>query len=115
METVLGMGIPLLILLIFELVYQSKGLVASRAIEMKNALVLSKQIEAFDEEEQRAAENQNVFGVRVIAISMAVVGAGISYLGLVAPNFSTIIVAVGALILISAIVIGAATVKNKVV
>lgn len=114
METVLGMGIPMLILLIFELLYKSKGFVASKAIEMKNALALTKQIEAFDEEEQQAAEKQNIFGVRVIAISMAVVGAGIIYLGLVAPSFSTIIAAVGALILIGAIAIGAATLKNKI-
>lgn len=114
METVLGMGIPMLILLIFELRYISTGLVSSRAIEMKNALALTKQVEVFDEEEHRAAEKQNIFGVRVIAISMAVVGAGIVYLGLVAPSFSTTIAIVGALILAAAAAIGVATVKRKI-
>lgn len=113
METVLGMGIPMLILLVFEMIYKSKGLVSARAIEMKNAQALNRQIVAFDEEEQQAAEKQNVFGVRVIAISMAVVGAGVMYLGLVAPSFSTIIVAVGTLILIAALLIGAVTAKKK--
>lgn len=113
METVLGMGIPMLILLIFEVVYQSKGFVSSRAIEMKNAQALTKQIEAFNEEEHQAAEKQNIFGIRVIAISMAVVGAGIIYLGLVAPSFSFIITVVGALILIAALLIGVVTVKKE--
>ncbi|MFN0256956.1 sodium:solute symporter family protein [Pedobacter ureilyticus] len=114
METVLGMGIPMLILLIFEVLYASRGFVSSRAIEMKNALALTKQVEAFDEEEAIAAEKQNIFGVRVIAISMAVVGAGIVYLGLVAPSFSTTIATVGALILVAAAAIGVATVKRKI-
>lgn len=113
METVLGMGIPMLVLLIFEVVYQSKGFVSSRAIEMKNAQALTKEIEAFNEEEHQVAEKQNIFGIRVIAISMAVVGAGIVYLGLVAPSFSFIITVVGALILIAALLIGAVTVKKE--
>jgi SSS family transporter len=114
METVLGMGIPMLILLIFEVLYASRGFVSSRAIEMKNALALTNQVEAFDQEEAIAAEKQNIFGVRVIAISMAVVGAGIVYLGLVAPSFSTTIATVGALILVAAAAIGVATVKRKI-
>lgn len=114
METVLGMGIPMLILLIFEVLYASRGFVSGRAIEMKNALALTKQVEAFDQEEAIAAEKQNIFGVRVIAISMAVVGAGIVYLGLVAPSFSTTIATVGALILVAAAAIGVATVKRKI-
>ncbi|WAC42725.1 sodium:solute symporter family transporter [Pedobacter sp. SL55] len=114
METVLGMGIPMLILLIFELRYISTGLVSSRAIEMKNALALSKEVNVFDPEEQQAAEKQNVFGIRVIAISMAVVGAGIVYLGLVAPSFSNIIAAVGALIFVAAAAIGMVTIKRKI-
>jgi len=113
METVLGMGIPMLVLLIFEVVYQSKGFVSSRAIEMKNAQALTKEIEAFNEEEHQVAEKQNIFGIRVIAISMAVVGVGIVYLGLVAPSFSFIITVVGALILIAALLIGAVTVKKE--
>jgi len=113
METVLGMGIPMLILLIFEIIYQSKGFVSSKAIEMKNAKEVTKQIEAFNEEEHKAAEKQNIFGIRVIAISMAVVGAGIIYLGLVAPSFSFIITVVGALILIAALLIGVVTVKKQ--
>lgn len=113
METMLGMGIPMLILFIFEIIYQSKGFVAVQAIEMKNAVALTKQIEAFDEEENQAAEKQNIFGIRVIAISMAVVGAGIIYLGLVAPSFSTVIAVVGALILLAALGIGALTLKRK--
>ncbi len=114
METVLGMGIPMLILLIFELRYISKGLVSSRAIEMKNALALSKEVDVFAPEEQQAAEKQNIFGIRVIAISMAVVGAGIVYLGLVAPSFSTTIALVGTFILIASIAIGALTYKKRI-
>ena len=113
-ETVLGMGIPMLILLIFELRYISTGLVSSRAIEMKNALALSKEVDVFDPEEQQAAEKQNIFGIRVIAIAMAVVGAGIVYLGLVAPSFSTTIALVGTSILIASIAIGALTYKKRI-
>ncbi|SOD11817.1 sodium:solute symporter family protein [Pedobacter xixiisoli] len=113
METVLGMGIPMLILLVFEMLYKSKGFVSDKAIEMKNAQALTKQIAVFNEEEHQAAEKQNIFGIRVIAISMAVVGAGIIYLGLVAPSFSTIIAVVGALILLGAIAIGGVTLKKN--
>ncbi len=113
METVLGMGIPMLILLVFEIIYQSKGFVASQAIAMKNAQALAKQATVIDQEEQRAAEKQNIFGVRVIAIAMGVVGAGIIYLGLVAPSFSTTIALVGTFILIAALIIGSFTLKKQ--
>jgi len=113
METVLGMGIPMLILLVFEIIYQSKGFVASQAIAMKNAQALAKQATVIDQEEQQAAEKQNIFGVRVIAIAMGVVGAGIIYLGLVAPSFSTTIALVGTFILIAALTIGGFTKKKR--
>ena len=113
-ETVLGMGIPIFILLAFELYYISKGSIASKAIAMKEAQTVAKQTELVNPEEDQAAQAQNIFGIRVIAISMAVVGAGIIYLGLVAPSFSTTIALVGTFILIAAIGIGALTFKKRV-
>lgn len=113
METVLGMGIPMSILLFFEFYYKSKGMIASKAIAMKESQTLAQQNYQPNKEEDQSAQQQNIFGIRVIAISMAVVGAGIAYLGLVAANFSTTIVVVGALILISAIAIGALTFKKR--
>jgi hypothetical protein len=49
-----------------------------------------------------AQRQQNIFGIRVIAVSMAVIGAGIITIGVLAPGFSAIVIAVGAFIFVVA-------------
>jgi len=113
METVLGVGIPIALLLIFELYYLNRGFVAEKAVKMEEDKHLQvKENLPKDIDSHFAAEKQNIFGIRVIAISMAVVGLGIVCLGILANVYSNVIVGVGAVIFIAALAIYKAT-KNK--
>ncbi|WP_443943455.1 sodium:solute symporter family protein [Pedobacter sp. AW1-32] len=112
-ETALGMGIPIAILLAFELYYSSKGFVSEKAILMDAEQErLSKQPKEEAVITHFAAEKQNIFGIRVIAISMAVVGVGIMILGALAKGFSLVILGVGAAIIVGAIAIGKTTMNT---
>ncbi|WP_316831546.1 sodium:solute symporter family protein [Pedobacter aquatilis] len=110
-ETVLGMGIPIVLLAAFECYYRSKGLVAEKADLMD--LQVNHNEKLTDTTIDNAAREQNIFGIRVIAISMAVVGAGIVYLGLIAANFSNVIAGVGIIILMVSLLIGILTLNKK--
>ena len=81
-ETALGVGIPVFVLFCWELYYVATGKNAVHNFvqpeKNKNAVVTSLQNEE--------AHSQNVFGVKVIGASIAVVGAGIGILGTVASN-----------------------------
>jgi len=113
-ETALGMGIPMVSLLLFEIYYRAKGQLSAKALVMEqHRLEIHRTVQVKDVDSHLAAEKQNIFGIRVIAISMAVVGLGIIYLGLLATNFISIIVAVGAIIFISALAIAAFTSKRS--
>ncbi len=113
-ETALGMGIPMVSLLFFEIYYRAKGQLSAKAIAMaQQRLEIDQAVQVKDVESHLSAEKQNIFGIRVIAISMAVVGLGIIYLGLLATNFVSIIVVVGAIIFISALAIAAFTRKRS--
>jgi len=77
METVVGVGLPLLMLLLFELyAYCTKKEIPYLIIAPTDARVFSNQ----------EAAKQNTFGVRVIAWSTAFVGLGIAVLGFIADN-----------------------------
>ncbi|WP_290790892.1 sodium:solute symporter family transporter [Flavihumibacter sp. UBA7668] len=100
-ETGLGVGLPLLILLFFELYYACKGRThTSGYIVSDNGSDTNKSNRT--EDAHREAEKQNIFGIRVISLSMLVVGVGIIILGLLANDFSWVVISVGSLILIIA-------------
>lgn len=96
-ETVLGVGIPMAILLIFEIYYLINGKVSAKALEMKLQVNETKYI---DPALHHEAAEQNRFGVRVIGLSMTAVGIGIAILGYVAPNYSNIVMSIGIVILL---------------
>ncbi|MBD1362662.1 Na+:solute symporter [Mucilaginibacter sp. ZT4R22] len=100
METIVGVGLPVLLLIAFELYYQLNSLQGPdymvAAPETPNTQTLA---------EHAASQQQNVFGVKVIAISMSVIGVGIIALGVLAPNFSGVVIGVGLFILIMAAII----------
>jgi hypothetical protein len=77
METVLGVGFPLLLLLLFEVYARASK------IEVPFLLQPHKDANVYTSPE---AVKQNRFGVRVIAWSTAFVGLGISVLGYIAEN-----------------------------
>jgi SSS family solute:Na+ symporter len=77
METVVGVGLPLLLLCLFELyAYFSKIDIPYLAIAPDGATASN----------NREAIKQNIFGIRVIALSTAFVGLGITILGYIAEN-----------------------------
>jgi SSS family solute:Na+ symporter len=100
METIVGVGLPVLLLIAFELYYQLNSIQGPdymvAAPETPNTQTLA---------EHTASQQQNVFGVKVIAISMAVIGVGIIALGVLAPSFSGVVIGVGLFILIMAAII----------
>lgn len=110
-ETAFGMGIPVLIMLIFEIYYIYNRTYAPRALEMEEERKtgLKKKSVAMHQD----ALDQNMFGIRVIGISMSVVGLGITLLGALAPKYSGVVIAVGAVIFASALLIIYASRKRK--
>jgi SSS family solute:Na+ symporter len=96
-ETIVGVGLPVLLLLAFEFYYKLNSLQGPdymvAAPETANTQTVA---------EHAASQQQNVFGVKVIALSMAVIGVGIITLGILATSFSQVVIGVGLFILIMA-------------
>jgi len=102
-ETACGMGIPVMILVFFELLYAFRGQVSPKAhLFAKNRNEGPAERDLDSQEQHLAAEKQNLFGIKVIAAAMATVGAGIIILGLLSGDFSAVVVAVGTVILLLA-------------
>ncbi len=99
-ETILGVGLPILILAVFEFYYRSKGAVAPGALLIAEEEIAIETI-THSAEHHAEAESQNIFGISVIGVSIGVVGLGIMVLGFMATQFSSIVVTVGAVILVS--------------
>lgn len=82
-ETILGVGIPVFVLLCWEIYY----LLAQK--EAAPYLLQTLEVKASHSPAQDMdARSQNIFGMKVIASAIAVVGAGIAILGLVATGGS---------------------------
>jgi solute:Na+ symporter, SSS family len=107
-ETCLGMGIPVAALALFELFYLQRGLVSPKALAMINQPREAKPL-LQERAQHQEAEKQNLFGIRVIALSMGVVGIGIITLGLLAAAFSHVVISVGTTILVAAVLIARAS------
>jgi len=90
-ETLLGVGLPLLMLAGFEWYYASKGMVSERALAQERE---QSSVPKLSEAHHAEARRQNVFGLTVIVIASAVVGLGIFSLGLAASQ-NDIVMAVG--------------------
>jgi SSS family transporter len=103
-ETCFGVGLPILLLALFEMYYRSKGQVALGAAAFDEAMSSEKETMP-SASHHHEAESQNIFGINVIAISMGIVGIGIITLGAIAPRFPTVVCCVGAFILGSSLLI----------
>lgn len=77
-ETSLGVGIPVMVLLYWELYYFLAGKTATHQF-VPTVAEPSVAITAKDEQSHK----QNVFGIKTIAASIAVVGAGVAALGII--------------------------------
>jgi len=114
METCMGMGIPIAVLLFFEIYYTAKGHISIKVEEMEQEKELTA-VRIVDPALHIEAAKQNKFGIGVIALSMGIVGIGIGILGYIAKDFSITVMAVGGLILISAVLIWRVASKKLVV
>ena len=93
-ETIVGVGLPILLLVLFELYYKL-SLKQGPDYMVAAPEVLGQENMA----EHASSQQQNAFGIKVIAISMAVIGTGIITLGILATQFTSIVMSVGVLIL----------------
>jgi len=80
METMLGVGLPLLMLGLFEVYYFIKKKSSPHAIALMEELKKEKS-EQMQITEHHEAQRQNTFGIRVITIASGFVGLGILVLG----------------------------------
>ena len=96
-ETIVGVGLPVLLLQAFEFYYKLNSLQGPDYMVAAPETVNTQTVV-----EHAASQRQNVFGVKVIAISMAVIGLGIITLGILATSFSQVVIGVGLFILIMA-------------
>ena len=111
METVCGMGIPVVTLLLFELWYTARGQVSQGAATME--------VLGADAQQKHtstvhfAAQEQNIFGISVIAVSVCVVGLGIILLGALATKFALTVITVGCVILAIGVSVAVAIARQK--
>jgi SSS family transporter len=103
LETILGMGIPLAMLLAFELYYLIHHKVSPKVLEMEK--MKAGETKKLDPALHLAAAEQNRFGVRVIGVSLSALGIGISALGYVSSSHRATVMGVGGLIFLVALLI----------
>ena len=76
LETSLGVGIPLMVLLLWELYYAAAKKSAVHSFVVPDAATVNSR-----QQKKEGAHQQNVFGIKIIAAAIAVVGAGVALLG----------------------------------
>lgn len=94
-ETTLGVGIPILVLLLWEIYYA----ITNKVSALANVFAQVQQHTAAQETDAKA---QNRFGIKVIAAAVAIVGSGIALLGAFAQQGGTALI-VGIIILAAAL------------
>ncbi|SKC84219.1 sodium:solute symporter family protein [Ohtaekwangia koreensis] len=97
-ETVLGVGIPLLLLALFEIYYYTRKHIDPGALIIEKHILKHAQTGHGHAHDHQEAERQNRFGVSVIVFASAFVGLGIFVLGWAA-DVNSIVMTVGAGIL----------------
>lgn len=101
METVMGVGLPVVMLAVFELYYRFKNMVAPEALAMEEHIRNFSTSAEGRSHNHREAESQNRFGVTVILIASAFVGLGIMTLGAAAGMNITVMIVGGSILLIA--------------
>jgi SSS family solute:Na+ symporter len=99
-ETIVGVGLPILLLALFELYYKLKQMQGPDYMVAAAETPGAKSIA-----DHAASQQQNIFGIKVIAVSMAVVGIGITTLGVLATQFAGIVIGVGVFVFVVAVLI----------
>ncbi|MBT1696373.1 Na+:solute symporter [Fulvivirgaceae bacterium PWU4] len=96
-ETIMGVGLPLLVLGLFELYYRSRNQYSPEALALERRQAEHHET-THHNHDHREAQRQNAFGVRVIVLASAAVGLGILVLGFLSERGSVTSV-VGGIIL----------------
>lgn len=105
-ETALGVGIPLFVLLVAELSNKQQ---IGELLEEKEPLTGNQKLNTSRESHQQS-QRQNIFGIKVIAISIGIVGIGVFTLGTIA-NQGLVAMVVGGIIAFSFLPIWRAALK----
>lgn len=98
-ETLMGVGLPLLLLAAFELYYSMLDKYSAAALTLQTEQL---EPQVLSKAHHVEAARQNVFGVTVILVASAVVGLGIITLG-VFSNYNNVVISVGGGIFLLAI------------
>jgi SSS family solute:Na+ symporter len=120
-ETVMGVGIPLVLLGLFEVYYRSRNQVDPGALVLEEHIRKASRTGHAHQHDHQEAARQNRFGVSVIVIASSFVGLGIFALGCASGTNYTVMMVGGVVFIVSIasllrIRIGAATaVKEKAV
>jgi SSS family transporter len=115
-EMVVGMGIPVLLLIINELVQQGRGFVAPEHISYEESKITRKEekrIAQADPEEVLQVKRQNQFGLKIIAFSLLVTALMLFGLSAITPTGQKITLITGIGVLLVAIIPWLSAVKAK--
>ncbi|MBO9633039.1 MAG: Na+:solute symporter [Chitinophagaceae bacterium] len=104
-EMLLGVALPAILLLIYELYAASRGTVSMEYIDMQQRKAKRKQ-EAIEvsEEEQAMIKKQNKFGLRIIAFSLAFTSVLLYVLSILTTKASTMVAGIATVILFLALI-----------
>lgn len=105
-EFIVGVGLPTLLLLIYEIYAASKKWISSEYIEMKEREATRKMAPAaaIDWKEEIAVKKQNRFGLRMIAFSLAFIAGLLFLLCLFTSKGTGMIAGIATMIMLSAII-----------
>ncbi len=115
-EMIVGMGIPVLLLLINELVQQGRGFVAPDHLKYEESKVIRKEekrIAQADPEEVLQVKRQNQFGLKIIAFSLLVTALMLFGLSAITPTGQKITLITGVGVLIVAVIPWLSSIKVK--
>ncbi|WP_109698985.1 sodium:solute symporter family protein [Chitinophaga deserti] len=104
-EMLLGAGLPFLMLLAFEIYARLKGTVSEEYLHLQTVRAQRKVVaQAPDAEEAAAIRQQNIFGLRVIAFSLAFIALLMYALCFFAEGSATLVAVIATIILVLALI-----------
>ncbi|MGE7774918.1 sodium:solute symporter family protein [Chitinophaga sp. NPDC101104] len=104
-EMLLGVGLPFLMLLVFEIYARMKGTVSEEFLQLQQVRAQRKVVaQQPDPEEAAAIRQQNVFGLKVIAFSLAFIAVLMYVLCFFAAGSAVLVALIATVILLLALV-----------
>lgn len=104
-EMLLGVALPAILLLIYELYAASRGMISMEYLDMQQRRAKKKQNPVLvSEEEQAMIKKQNKFGLRIIAFSLAFTSILLYVLSLLTTKASSMVAGIATVILLLALI-----------